>query len=65
MNISRFNIPMQDLTEANIAYLFLLKKPVNIIHIPKITENKETYIKLYSISNRLILGPQTAFIQKE
>jgi uncharacterized Zn-finger protein len=63
--ISRFNIPIPVRTEASIAYLFLLKNPVNIIQIPKITENKDTKTILYSISKRLMLGPHTAFIQKE
>jgi hypothetical protein len=41
IKISRFNIPIPVLTDANIAYLFLLKNPVNIIHIPNTTENND------------------------
>jgi len=51
--------------EASNAYLLRLKNPVKIIQKVNSAENIEEYIKLYSISKIEILGPQTAFSQKE
>lgn len=49
---------------ANIAYLFLLKYPVNIIHKLNKIDNKDRYTILYSISNKHKFGPQTVLIHK-
>ena len=40
-NISKFKTSKTVLIEANIAYLFLLKNPVNTIQKLKIIDNKE------------------------
>jgi len=51
--------------EAKSEYLLRLKKPVKIIQNVNTAEKIEEYIRLYSISKIEILGPQTAFNQKE
>jgi hypothetical protein len=43
----------------------LLKNPVKIIQKVNNAEKMDEYIRLYSISKIEILGPQTAFNQKE
>jgi hypothetical protein len=58
-------MPKPALIEAKREYLFRLKNPVKIIQNVNNAEKIEEYIKLYSISNIAILGPHTAFNQKE
>lgn len=63
--ISKFNTSNTVLTDANIAYLLRLKKPVRIIQKLNIIESNDAYTVLYSMSNILKLGPHTEFIQNE
>jgi len=62
--ISRLNISIPARIPAITVYLFLLKYPVSITHKPNMTESRDAYTILYSISKILKLGPQTELIQK-
>ena len=63
--ISKLSTSKTVLTDANIAYLLRLKKPVNTIQKLNIIDNNDAYTVLYSKSNKLIFGPHTEFIQNE
>ena len=62
-NISKFKVNTPHLIDAMTAYLFLLKYPTIMIQKLNTIDKSVAKTKLYSISNKEILGPQTVFTQ--
>jgi hypothetical protein len=64
-NISKLKLMTIILFEDNIEYLFLLAHPTKNNKKVNIIDNIEVNNILYSISNKLKLGPQIKFIQNK
>jgi hypothetical protein len=64
-NISKLKLINIILFEANIEYLFLLLHPTKNNKNVKIIDNIDINKILYSISNKLKLGPQIKFTQNK